>query len=598
MVAVKGIQRRKTIKEVLVEKGLLSADKYAELEEKSKKENRHIHQTLIDEKVVTPLELLKILASEWGFKAVDLSKLEVPKETVQLIPETVARRQICIPFARQDNILFVAMADPRDFLVIEDISLRTGFEVRAYISLAPWINQTIHKVYGEAGAEVMSKLLKSVKEKPQKEEGEITLAEEKKVDITDVDANAPEVEKLVNAIILGALSAKASDIHIEPFEDPTGKNSKVLLRYRIDGILKNGPFDIPWSYRNAIMAKIKILTNSMNITEKRIPQSGRIQIIAKGSPIEFRVEVVPTVYGESCVMRILDRKAVQVDIHKLAFLEDTLDRFLGLLKGIGGKKNFGLILVCGPTGSGKSTTLYAALNHVNRPDIKILTAENPVEYNLDGIVQVPVNPDIKLGEDKKFNFALALRSFLRLDPDVIMVGEIRDQETAEIAMEAAMTGHLVFSTIHTNDAPSAVSRLIEMGIPPYIVVSTLKAVLAQRLSRRLCEKCKEPYDPLPEEIEVFKSNNLEIPPGTKFYKPAGCPACNGSGFKGRVGLHELLILTDSLRKFALKNFASGPLTEKAREEGMRSLLQDGLTKVILGMTTTREVLGGSSKAKE
>jgi type IV pilus assembly protein PilB len=293
-------------------------------------------------------------------------------------------------------------------------------------------------------------------------------------------------------------------------------------------------------------------------------------------------------------MRILDRKAVQVDIKKLAFLDDTLDKFLTLLKGIGGKKNYGLILVCGPTGSGKSTTLYAALNHVNRPDIKILTAENPVEYNLDGIVQVPVNPDIKLGENKKFDFALALRSFLRLDPDVIMVGEIRDQETAEIAMEAAMTGHLVFSTIHTNDAPSSISRLVEMGIPSYIVVSTIKAVLAQRLARRLCEKCKQEYTPLPEELEIFKSNKVDIPENLKLFKPVGCKECNNTGYKGRIGLHELLVMSDSLREFALKQYAADPLKTKAISEGMRTISQDGLVKVIKGWTTVKEVLGGSA----
>ncbi|MCG2725964.1 MAG: Flp pilus assembly complex ATPase component TadA [Elusimicrobia bacterium] len=450
-----GIHRKMGIKEILVANNILTQDKCNAIDEAAKKDGKHIQQILIEEKLITESKLLKILADEWDFKAVDLSKLKIPKEIVQLIPEAIARRQICVPFAKQKDTLFVAMADPRDFLIIEDISLRTGLEVKGYLSLAHWINKSLQEVYGKSGSEAMKKLLKSVSNgKDKKKDDGIQLAEEKKADIADVDANAPEVEKIVNVIILSALSIKASDIHIEPFEDPAGINSQLLIRYRIDGVLKKSSFAVPWSYRNAIIAKIKILTNSMNITERRIPQSGRIQIMAQGDPIEFRVEVVPTVYGESCVMRILDRKAVQVDIKQLAFLDDTLESFLGLLQGIGGKKNFGLIIVCGPTGSGKSTTLYAALNHVNRPDIKILTAENPVEFNLDGIVQVPVNPDIKLGSDKKFDFSLALRSFLRLDPDVIMVGEMRDQETAMIGMEAAMTGHLVFSTIHTNDAPS------------------------------------------------------------------------------------------------------------------------------------------------
>jgi type II secretory ATPase GspE/PulE/Tfp pilus assembly ATPase PilB-like protein len=457
--------------------------------------------------------------------------------------------------------------------------------------------------YGRGEGEALNRLMSDVG--ANKKDGDVPVEvgglevqkEEQKTDITEIDASAPEVEKYVNAIILGALSMKASDIHIEPFEDPTGKNSKILLRYRVDGMLIPGPFSVPWGYRQAITAKIKIMTNSMNITERRIPQSGRIQILAQGSPIEFRVEMVPTVYGESCVMRILDRKSVQVDIMKMGFLQDTLDKFLGLLKGIGGKKNFGLVLVCGPTGSGKSTTLYAALNHVNRPDIKILTAENPVEYNLDGIVQVPVNPDVKLGEGKKFDFAAALRSFLRLDPDVIMVGEIRDEETAHIAMEAAMTGHLVFSTIHTNDSSSSISRLTDMGLPSFMVSTTLKAILAQRLSRRLCAQCKVERDPKPEEIKVFEENHVDLPKGMKlFAPPAGensCEVCKGIGYKGRFGMHELLVMTDSLRQVCLKDVAADTVRAAGQKEGLRLIVQDGLEKVKMGLTTVREVLGGT-----
>jgi type IV pilus assembly protein PilB len=284
---------------------------------------------------------------------------------------------------------------------------------------------------------------------------------------------------------------------------------------------------------------------------------------------------------------------------KMGFMTDTLDRFLSLLKGIGGKKNFGLILVCGPTGSGKSTTLYAALNHVNRPDIKILTAENPVEYNLDGIVQVPVNPDVKLGEGKKFDFAAALRSFLRLDPDVIMVGEIRDEETAHIAMEAAMTGHLVFSTIHTNDSSSSISRLVDMGLPAFMVATTIKAILAQRLSRRVCATCKVPHDPTPEEVKIFEENKVELPKGQKIYGPPPgenkCDVCKGIGYKGRVGMHELLVMTDKLRLVCLKDVAADTVRTHAMAEGMRLIVQDGLEKVKMGLTSVREVLGGTEE---
>ncbi|MCX5797821.1 MAG: GspE/PulE family protein [Elusimicrobia bacterium] len=415
----------------------------------------------------------------------------------------------------------------------------------------------------------------------------------KKAEITDVDSSAPEVEKFAHAMIFEAIGMKASDIHIEPFDDPSGKHAKVLVRYRVDGALREGKMRIPWSYRNAIISKIKIMTASMNISERRIPQSGRIQVLVRGNPIEFRVEVIPSAFGEACVMRILDRASVQVDIQKMGFLPDTQQKFLELLQGIGGKRNSGLILCCGPTGSGKSTTLYAALNYINKPEIKILTAENPVEYNLDGIIQVPINPDIKLGEDKTFSFAMALRSFVRLDPDVIMVGEIRDQETAETAMEAAMTGHLVFSTIHTNDAPSAISRLVEMGIPSYLVASTIKAILGQRLSRRLCPDCKTTHEPTAEEIEVFKTYGVALPKDAKLCdKGAGCPRCKGNGFKGRMGQHELMVMTDRLRATCVKSVSSEGLREVAVEEGMRLLVQDGLEKAKTGITTVREVLGG------
>ena len=584
--------------EILLEDKLVPEEQLKAAEETAKKENKHLQQVLLDMKLIDGLRLLKVLADEWGFKAVDLSKMEPPAEVVELLQEQIAKKQICVPFAKQDNSLALAMADPRDFLIVEDIGLRTGFDVKPYLALAPSIMALLDKVYGKQDSEQVAQLVESVQQSqavPEGEEGAIAMAAEEKKDISDVDASAPEVEKLVNAIILGALGTKASDIHIEPFEDPNGKNSKVMVRYRVDGMLRAASFTIPWAFRMAIMAKIKIMSNSMNITERRIPQSGRIQIIAKGNPIEFRVEIVPTVFGESCVMRILDRASVRVDIKIMGFLPDTEEKLLKQFQGIGGKKNFGLMLVCGPTGSGKSTTLYGCLNYVNRPDIKILTAENPVEYNIDGIVQVPVNPDVELGKGKKFDFAAALRSFMRLDPDVIMVGEIRDEETAHIAMEAAMTGHLVFSTIHTNDAPSALERLTQMDIPRFVVANTMKSVLAQRLARRLCKDCKEQTDMTPEEVAVFEANNVKVPAGAKICKPKGCEVCKNTGYKGRVGLHELLILNDEIRLQILKDPSAIPVKEIAMKNGMRTIAMDGLEKVLLGHTTVKEVLGGAAE---
>ncbi|MDA8244448.1 MAG: ATPase, T2SS/T4P/T4SS family [Elusimicrobia bacterium] len=593
-----GLKRKRNMSEILLEDKLVPEEQLKTAEETAKKENKHLQQVLLDMKLIDGLRLLKVLADEWGFKAVDLSKMEPPAEVVELLQEQIAKKQICVPFAKQDNSLALAMADPRDFLIVEDIGLRTGFDVKPYLALAPSIMAVLDKVYGKQDSEQVAQLVESVQQSqavPEGEEGAIAMAAEEKKDISDVDASAPEVEKLVNAIILGALGTKASDIHIEPFEDPNGKNSKVMVRYRVDGMLRAASFTIPWAFRMAIMAKIKIMSNSMNITERRIPQSGRIQIIAKGNPIEFRVEIVPTVFGESCVMRILDRASVRVDIKIMGFLPDTEEKLLKQFQGIGGKKNFGLMLVCGPTGSGKSTTLYGCLNYVNRPDIKILTAENPVEYNIDGIIQVPVNPDVELGKGKKFDFAAALRSFMRLDPDVIMVGEIRDEETAHIAMEAAMTGHLVFSTIHTNDAPSALERLTQMDIPRFVVANTMKSVLAQRLARRLCKDCKEQTDMTPEELAVFEANGVKVPPGAKIWKPKGCEVCKNTGYKGRVGLHELLILNDEIRLQILKDPSAIPVKEIAMKNGMRTIAMDGLEKVLLGHTTVKEVLGGAAE---
>jgi type IV pilus assembly protein PilB len=592
---------RKSVEEILTENNLISHENLAIAKKEAAKKDSPLQQIVVDLKFCDKVDVLQSLSREWRNRAVDLAEMEIDPEVVRIIPEQTARRHHALPFAKEDSVLLVAMADPRDFFVSEDIHLRTGYEVQGYLAMPEDILRELDKCYGIAGSNQAQELLKSVHE--SKELGDLgdTAGIEKlmeKTDVTDVDASAPEVEKIVNAIILAALQQKASDIHVEPFEDPAGKNSKLLVRYRVDGFLREANFQVPWYFRNAVMAKIKIMTSSMNITERRIPQSGRIQVMAKGNPIEFRVEIVPTVYGESCVMRILDRKAVQVDINRLGFFEETKDRLLGLLAGVGGKKNFGLVMVCGPTGSGKSTTLYACLNHINRPDIKILTAENPVEYNLDGIVQVQVNPDLKLGEDKCFDFATALRSFLRLDPDVIMVGEIRDQETAHIAMEAAMTGHLVFSTIHTNDAPSSVSRLTEMGIPAFMVASTLKCVLAQRLCRRICAECKTPHAPTPDEIEVFRVNKIELPAGAQLYGGRGCDACGGSGFKGRCGIHELLIVDDPVRAAVLKDVTADGIRTAALEKSpqkMRTIIVDGLVKAIAGTTTVREVLGGAAE---
>jgi type IV pilus assembly protein PilB len=571
----------KSIIDLLVAKKLATEAQLQPAAEEARKSDKSVQQLIVDKKILEKNVLLKVLADEWRVKAVNLGDMEVDLDVVKTIPDSTAKRHRAVPFAKEENVLFVAMVDPRDFFAVEDIQLRTGFEVQPYLALSDDVFALLEKAYGSSATPNSSAnevnvedILKGVLNNGTSDD--ITLGGKEEVsDVADVSADAPEVEKLVNAIILGALQSKASDIHIEPFEKKLG------LRYRIDGLLRDAPFSLPFSYRNALIAKIKIMTNQMDITEHRKPQDGRIQVTAKGNPIEFRVNVVPTVFGESCVMRVLDRASIQVDMNKMGFLPDTLVTLREVLQ-----RPFGLVLVCGPTGSGKSTTLYAALNSINTPDMKILTAENPVEYNLPGIVQVNINQDIG------FDFASALRSFLRQDPDIVMVGEIRDKETAQIAMEAAMTGHLVFSTIHTNDAPSAVSRLHEMGVPDFLVSSTIEAVLAQRLVRRICKDCKEPMQPTPDMMKIFEQNQVDISKGT-FFKGRGCGTCNLTGYKGRLGVHELLVMNGKIRALCLEQVASGPIREEAIKGGMRPLFVDGLIKVTQGHTTLEEVFSVS-----
>ncbi len=495
------------------------------------------------------------------------------------------------------------MTDTRDLFAIEDIEFRTGFKVIAYLALPNDIKYKIEQLYTKE-TEIYnesSEISKEISKQPQISHeiitedaqeltqellasldvsNEILIEQQKKEEITDimqVSPDAPEVEKLVNAIILEAVRLKASDIHIEPFE------KKIVVRYRVDGLLRKAAFKIPMVFKNALISKIKIMCN-MNILERRVPQDGRLQVKAKGIPLEFRVNIVPTIYGESVVMSMLDRPASGLPLEQLGFLPDTLEKLIELLN-----RPYGLILVCGPTGSGKSFTLTAALQKIKSPTEKVITAENPVEYELDDVVQVPVNPDIKMG-DKKFDFATALRAFLRQDPDIIMVGEIRDQETAQVAMEAALTGHLVLSTINTNDAPSAVARLYEMGAPTYLIANTLEGVLAQRLVRTLCSECKQPdTNPSDDLIQMLEEYKIDYS-STTFMKPVGCRRCGNTGMKGRTAIHELLVMNDDIREICLKDVSAKRIRDIAIKNGMRTLLADGLIKVTKGITTYAEIL--------
>lgn len=565
---------RKSIKDIFIDHKLI--ENVAELEKAAQealKAQKPIQQYVVDQKLADRVDVLQVLSKEWRVRAVDLAEMDVDPDVVKIVSEQNARRHLAIPFAKEEGVLLVAMADPRDFFIAEDIHLRTGMEIQSYLALPEDILRELDKVYGAGAGVLAEELVRGIGEQIPDENAGISLERvEEAVDVTEVDASAPEVERIVNAVIVGALQNKASDIHIEPFE------KKFIVRYRVDGNLVEAKFQIPMSYKNAVIAKIKIMTNQMDITERRKPQDGRIQVAAKGAPIEFRVNIIPTVFGESCVMRVLDRSSVRVSMDILGFHPEIEKRVKETIQ-----KPYGLMLVCGPTGSGKSTTLYACLNSINNPDTKILTAENPVEYNLDGIVQTNINPDVG------FMFSDALRAFLRQDPDIIMVGEMRDKETAQIGMEAAMTGHFVFSTIHTNDAPSAVARLSEMGVPAFLISGTVEAVLAQRLLRRVCKECARPFKPTDEYKKIYEDAKMDISKA-KFMKGKGCEVCNKTGYKGRAGIHELLVMDDEIRKVLLTEVSAAPIRAAALKGGMRLMMHDGLIKAMEGITTPEEVL--------
>lgn len=492
---------------------------------------------------------------------VDISMLTLDPKISSIIPEDLAKRDKLICIDKNENRITVAMADPMDVFAIDDVKMRTGLEITVVLSAIEDIDRTIVQIYGEDT---------SWKSKLEEDFGDV------KLDISTGDENVDAdvvidqpVIIAVNKIIAQALERKASDIHIEPFE------GELLVRYRIDGILHE-VMKFPKSVAPALISRVKIMSN-LDIAEKRIPQDGRIHLIIKKSDIDFRVSTLPSLYGESVVMRILDRKNMQVDLVKLGFAEKDLTAFQKLVS-----RPNGIVLVTGPTGSGKTTTLYSCLNFINNPDTKILTIEDPIEYNLKGVVQVQTHARVGL------TFAAGLRSFLRQDPDIIMVGEIRDKETAAIAVESALTGHLVLSTLHTNDSVGAVTRLIDMGIEPFLLASTLNGVLAQRLVRKVCQNCKKDFPRYPELMEKFIEYGIPEKEVT-LLKGEGCNVCNNTGYKGRLGIYELFRATDTVKDMIIKRITSNALMDQAKKDGLTSLFEDGLKKVASGQTTYEEL---------
>ncbi len=532
-------------------------------------------KTLIEKKVVTEEKLLSLLSEFYNFPAVDLRKIEIPPDIVKIVPRVTAEKFLVLPFDKKGPVLKLAMADPSDIQIRERIRFTTGFKVQPHVALPFRIREKLIEVYGKAEEEFFSRLKSELeKEKVASEaEGLETIAPSSQVitldDLKSLASQAPIV-KLVNAIILEALQKGASDIHIEPFE------KELRVRYRVDGVLRVVAKYSP-DIKDAVVARIKVLSG-LDIAEKRLPQDGRMKATFKGRQIDFRVSTVPTIYGEKVVLRILDKGALKLDLSELG-LEDR--EYELLLKAI--HSPYGMVLVTGPTGSGKTTTLYSSLLTVNKPEVNIMTVEDPVEYNLYGINQVQVNPEIGL------TFARALRAFLRQDPDIIMVGEIRDTETAEIGVEAALTGHLVLSTLHTNDAPSTVTRLVDMGIEPFLVSSSVLLVIAQRLARRICPYCKEPYKYPVEVLKEVGFTDEEIG-RIQTYRGKGCEKCDYTGYKGRVALYEVMEVVPEIRDAIVKGKNADEIRKIAKKYGMRTLREIGRIKIAKGITTPEEVL--------
>ncbi len=545
---------------LLLEEGLLTQETLEKGLAMAAESSRPLGRVLVEEGLVDERDLVRTLAKHIGVTFVDLSDVTVDPAAATLIPDALARRYAAIPYAFENDKLLVAMSDPANVLAIDDIRAITGREVVARVATKSDVEGAISSV---AGLDDSVADFSSFEDEVETQDlGAVAAATEE----------APIV-KLVNMLITKASADRASDIHIEP----TDRDLRV--RFRIDGVLHE-VMRTPRSVSNAVVSRLKIMAE-MDIAERRRPQDGRISLRVGGNrTIDLRVSSLPTIYGEKVVMRILDNSTAMLELEQLGFEPDTLERYATSYE-----KPYGTILVCGPTGSGKSTTLYSTLNVLNKPDVNIVTVEDPVEYRLAGISQVQVNKKAGL------TFASALRSFLRQDPDVMLVGEIRDQETGNIAIESALTGHLVLSTMHTNDAPSAISRLTEMGVEPFLVGSAVDSVLGQRLARRLCSDCKTVDVPTREALTRigwdFEHWGDEIP---EVYKPVGCSKCTNTGYRGRLALHELMIVSEEIERLTVDHATTDEITKMAVSQGMRPLRQDGLLKARRGLTSLEEIL--------
>lgn len=559
---------KKRLGDLLVATGYITAETLQEALQEQNRTGERLGRILVSKGHITEQNLIEALEFQLGIPHVVLAKREISPEVLVAVPEHIAKKYKVFPVEQNGNRLVLGMIDPTDVVALDNLRLLLNMEIQPVIVTEEDLERALSKYYGIEGtvAEVFKDLDIEFEEEKKEEEPE---AEE-------LVEDAPIV-RLVNLIISQAVKERASDIHLEPSE------KELAVRYRVDGVLRR-VMTSPKNTQAAIISRVKIISG-MNIAEKRLPQDGRIQLRVEGIPVDIRVSSIPTVHGEKIVMRILFKSGVLTKMERLGFLPETLEKFRSVYR-----QPHGIILVTGPTGSGKSTTLSAVLNELNSPEVNIMTVEDPVEYQIHGVNQVQVNQKAGL------TFAAALRSFLRQDPDIIMVGEIRDNETARIATQAALTGHLVLSTLHTNDAPSSITRLIDMEIEPFLVASTVIGVVAQRLVRGVCDGCKEPY-PLEQVNTFYRSVRENLPDHPEeqliFYRGKGCRQCNGTGYTGRLAIHEVLLLDPQLRTLISRDVPAGAIKEEAVKAGMKTLFQDGLLKALQGKTTLEEVVRAS-----
>jgi len=561
--------------ELLVKENLISADQLRQALDQQKSTGARLGTCLMKLGFITDDEITGVLSRQYGVPSINLKYYEVDANVIKLIPQDTAVRYQIVPLSRVGSTLTIAMTDPTNVFAMDDIKFMTGFNVEPVVASETAIAEAISKFYGET--QTGEELDKVMKDLTEGDAADLELAsEEQEMNLAELEKAAEEapIIKLVNLILTDAVKRGASDIHVEPYE------KEIRVRFRIDGILQS-VMNPPMKLRDAIISRVKIMAK-LDISEKRLPQDGRIMIKYrkdnKIKDLDFRVSTVPTLYGEKIVMRLLDKENLRLDMTKLGFEQESLTKFERAIL-----RPYGMVLVTGPTGSGKTNTLYSSIARLNTPETNIMTAEDPVEFQLGGINQVQMKDQIGL------NFAAALRAFLRQDPNIILVGEIRDFETAEIAVKAALTGHLVLSTLHTNDAPSTISRLMNMGIEPFLVATSVNLICAQRLVRRICSNCKEELK-VPEQAMLDAGYTHDELATTHISIGKGCGTCNKTGYKGRVGLYEVMEINDELRELILVGASALELKKKAVDNGMISLRRSGLTKVALGMTTIEEVV--------